>query len=149
LATSKKVFDDGSEHIVIWFSNLGTKSIRGVQFELFMLDGVGNRYPASQRYVATADFPPFIKPNTGDVVDYPTDAEKQHFGADWQNIAGVEVRVTRVMFKDNSVWIPAKGQFCKAVFMNGDYDSALKKWQDAVDKKLEQEKKKANGQPQK
>jgi hypothetical protein len=75
-------------------------------------------------------------------------AAKQHFGVDWQNIAGVEVRVTRVMFKDNSVWIPAKGQFCKAVFMNEDYDAALKKWQDAVDEKREQEKK-ANSHTQK
>src|SRR5215469_3626743 len=69
LATSKKVFDDGSEHIVIWFSNVGTKSILGVQFELLMLDGVGNRYPASQRYVATVHAAYALKPNTGDVVD--------------------------------------------------------------------------------
>ena len=138
LASSKHAWPDGGEHIVIWFFNQGRKPTRGIQFELFMLDAVGNRYPASQKYVATGETPP----QTGDVVDYSTDQEKLHFGDGWALIDGVEVRVTRIMFKDNTVWVPQKGQTCKSVFMNDDYDAELEKRWKAVEKKMQEEKKK-------
>jgi hypothetical protein len=136
LATSKRPWPDGGEHIVIWFFNQGQKTTRGIQFELFMLDAVGNRYPASQKYIATGE----TQPQKGDVVDYPTDTEKLHFSEGWSVIDGVEVRVTRVMFKDNTVWVPQKVQPCKTVFMNDDYDAALEKRWKAVEKKMQEEK---------
>src|SRR5271165_4862951 len=116
LASSKLPSPDG-EQLVIWFFNQGSKSTRGIQFDLFMLDAVGHRYAASQKYVATGT----TKPQTGDVVIFSTDDEKKRFGETWTLIEGVEVRVTRVMFKDNSVWMPQKGQVCKTVFMNDEY----------------------------
>jgi hypothetical protein len=137
LATSKRPWPDGGEHIVIWFFNQGKKTTRGIQFELFMLDAVGNRYPASQKYIATGE----TQPQKGDVVDYPTDTEKLHFGEGWSVIDGVEVRVTRVMFKDNTVWVPQKGQSCKTVCMNDDFEPALEKWRKAVEKKTQEQKK--------
>jgi len=95
-----------------------------------MLDAVGNPYPATQKYVATGE----TKPKRGDVVDYPTDTEKAHFGDGWANIQGVEVRVTRVMFKDTSVWVPQKGQVCKMTFMNDDYAAEVKRRLEAAEK---------------
>jgi hypothetical protein len=102
----------------------------------FYVDAVGNRYPASQKYVATGE----TQPQKGDVVDYPTDTEKLHFSEGWSVIDGVEVRVTRVMFKDNTVCVPQKVQACKTVFMNDDYDAALEKRWKAVEKKMQEEK---------
>jgi hypothetical protein len=138
LATSKLPWSKGGEHIVIWFYNQGRKTTRGIQFELFMLDGVGNRYPAAQKYVSTGE----TEPQKGDVVDYPTDAEKAHFGDAWANIEGVEVRVTRVMFKDNTVWVPQKGQVCKMTFMNDDYQPEMNKRLEAARKRVEPKEKK-------
>jgi hypothetical protein len=135
LATSKKAWSEGPEHIVIWFFNHGRKSTRGIQFELFMLDAVGNRYPAAQKYISTGE----IKPQSGDVVEYPTDAERQHFGDSWALIEGVEVRVTRLMFTDDTVWLPAKGYVCKMVFMNDEYDAELARWRKSAEKKVGQQ----------
>ncbi len=138
LASSKLPWEKGDEHIVIWFYNQGRKTTRGIQFELFMLDAVRNRYPAAQKYVSTGE----TEPRKGDVVDYPTDAEKAHFGDGWANIAGVEVRVTRVMFKDDTVWVPQKGQVCKMVFMNDEYQPEMNRRLEAARKKREPQEKK-------
>jgi hypothetical protein len=62
------------------------RTTRGIQFELFMLDAVGNRYPASQKYIATGE----TQLQKGDIVDYATDAEKLHFAEGWSLIDGVE-----------------------------------------------------------
>ena len=96
-----------------------------------MLDAVGNRYPASQKYIATGE----TEPQTGDVVIYPADPEKEHFGDSWSLIDGLEVRVTRIMFTDNSVWVPQKGQACKMVFLNEKYQAEIERRWKAVEKK--------------
>jgi len=125
---SSKLSSEVGEHIVIWFYNQGNKTTHGIQFALFMLDAVGNRYPASQKYVVTGE----IKPDTGDVVDYPTDKEREFFGENWAQVEGVEVRVTRIMFKDGSVWVPQKGRVCKMTFLNGDYQAEMdRRWKAA------------------
>jgi hypothetical protein len=103
-----------------------------------MLDAVGNRYPAAQKYIATGT----VKSQNGDVVIYTTDKEKEHFGANWTFIEGVEVRVTRVMFQDGSVWVPQKGQACKMRFMNDEYDAEMDRRRKAVEKKIQQQKEK-------
>jgi hypothetical protein len=121
LASSKQPWSEGGEHIVIWYLNGGRKTARGIQFELFMLDGAGNRYPASQRYIATGE----LEPRSSDVVDFPTDVEKGKLGSNWASIDGLEVRVTRIKFKDGTVWIPQKGQLCKKEFMNEEYAAAI------------------------
>jgi len=105
-----------------------------------MLDGVGNRYPASQRYIATGT----VKPQDGDAVAYSTDTEKEHFGQTWEIIEGIEVRVTRVMFKDGSVWMPQKGHVCKAQFMNDEYKAEIDRRWDTAGKKVEQQQKQKN-----
>jgi hypothetical protein len=140
LASSKLSSSDG-EHLVIWFFNQSAKPVRGVQFQLFMLDAVGNRYPASQRYIATTGT---TKPQEGDVVIYSTDDEKKYFGERWALIEGVEVRVTRVMFKDDSVWVPQKGQNCKMVFMNDEYEAEMDKRWKAAEKEAQRQQKKNN-----
>jgi hypothetical protein len=137
LAASRLPSPEG-ESVVIWYFNQGSKTIRGVQFELVMLDAVGNRYPAAQKYIAKGT----VKSQNGDVVIYKSDKEKEHFGADWTLIEGVEVRVTRVMFQDGSVWIPQKGQVCKMRFMNDEYDAEMDRRQKAVEKKMQQQKEK-------
>jgi hypothetical protein len=137
LAASRLPSEEG-ESVVIWYLNDGGKTIRGVQFELVMLDAVGNRYPAAQKYIASGT----VKPQNGDVVIYPTDKEKEHFGADWTLIEGVEVRVTRVMFQDGSVWVPQKGQVCMMRFMNDEYDAEMERRRKAVEKKMQRRKEK-------
>ena len=90
-----------------------------------MLDTAGNRYPASHYYQAKGD----VKPNTGDVVTYPTTEEAKHFGAKWADIDGVEVYVARLMFADATVWTPRKGVSCKTTFLNDDYDKEMdRRW---------------------
>jgi hypothetical protein len=97
LASSKvPSLDKSGDHIVIWFWNRGGKTTHGIEFQLVMLDGAGNKYPASQKYIATGD----TKPTSGDLVIYSTKDEEEHFGSDWGNIEGVEVYVTSVMFGD-------------------------------------------------
>jgi hypothetical protein len=90
---------------------------------LVMLDAAGNKYPASQKYVATGN----EEPNGGDLVFYSTKDEEEHFGADWNNIEGVEVYVTSIMFADATTWKPKRGVFCKTAFINADYDKEMQK----------------------
>ena len=104
LASSKVDGGGVGTHIVIWYFNQGSKTLRGVQFNVMMLDAVGNRYPAALAYVAKGE----IKPQTGDVVSFETKEEEEHFGERWAQIEGIEVHVTRVLFKDGSVWVPRK-----------------------------------------
>ena len=118
---SSKHHSEAGDNIVIWFWNQGNKTIHGVQFQLFMLDSAGNRYPASQAYQVKAD----TKPQNGDVVIYPTKNEERHFGQNWSSIDGVEVHVVRVMFNDATVWTPPKGVVCKTAFLNENYDAAM------------------------
>jgi hypothetical protein len=133
LASSKV---DGGQgvgmHIVIWYFNQGPKTIRGVQFDVRMLDAVGNGYPAANAYVAKGE----IKPNDGDVVSYETKDEEDHFGERWAQIEGIEVHVTRVLYKDGSVWVPRKGLDCKAHFMNDEYAAELDRRWKAAEKKM-------------
>ena len=135
LASSKLPWPEGGERIVIWFFNQGRKTTHGIQFELLMVDAVGNRYRASQKYIVTGE----IKPQTGDVVIYPVDPEKGHLEDIWGLIDGVEVRVTRIMFKDNTVWVPQKGQVCKMVFLNDQYQAEIERRWNAVEKKSGQQ----------
>ncbi len=120
LASSRLPSDQG-DHIVIWYQNQSNKTIRGAHFELFMLDGVANRYAAYGPYIAEGE----VKPQNADFVTYPTKREEDRLGDAWSLIKGVEVRVTRVLFKDGSVWVPRKGQTCKATFMNDEYDAEI------------------------
>src|SRR5260370_13140722 len=126
---------DVGAHIVIWYFNQGSKTVRGVQFRVLMLDAVGNRYPAAQAYVAKGE----VKPNSGDVVSYETKDEKDHFGEQWAQIEGIEVHVTRVLFKDGSVWVPRNGVVCEAHFMNDDYGPEMDRRWKAAEKKAKKE----------
>lgn len=101
-----------------------------------MLDAVGNRYPAAQAYVAKGE----VKPNFGDVVSYETKDEEEHFGEQWAQIEGIEVHVTRILFKDGSVWVPRRGVDCEAHFMNDDYAAEMDRRWKAVEKKAKKEK---------
>jgi hypothetical protein len=138
LASSKV---DGGQgvgmHIVIWYFNQGSKTLRGVQFNVRMLDAVGNRYPAANAYVAKGE----IKPNDGDVVSYETKDEEDHFGEQWAQIEGIEVHVTRVLYKDGSVWVPRKGVDCEAHFMNDEYAAELDRRWKAAEKKTKKDQK--------
>ncbi len=113
LASSRVKYKD-EENIVIWFWNQGTKTAHGIEFQLMLLDAAGNRYPAVQRYVATGD----TKPNSGDVVIYPAKKEQENLAAGWENIEGVEVYVTSIMFDDATTWKPKRGAVCKTAFIN-------------------------------
>lgn len=137
LASSK--VDGGKNigtHIVIWYFNQGSKTVRGVQFRVLMLDAVGNRYPAANTYIAKGE----IKANTGDAVPYETKEEESHFGEQWAQIEGIEVHVTRILFKDGSVWVPRKGIDCGAHFMNDDYAAEMDRRWKAAEKKVKKEK---------
>ena len=124
LASSKvPSLDKSGDSIVIWFWNQGAKTTHGIEFQLEMLDASGNKYPASQKYVATGD----EKPRNGDVVIYSTKAEEEHFRENWNNIEGVEVYVTSIMFADATTWKPKRGVVCKTAFINSDYDKEMEK----------------------
>ena len=115
-------------HVVIWYFNQSTRTIRGVQFRALMVDAVGNRYPAAITYIAKGE----VKPDRGDVVSYETKDEEEHFGERWPLIEGIELHVTRVLFKDGSVWVPRKGVDCEAHFMNDDYQAEMdRRWKEA------------------
>jgi hypothetical protein len=134
LASSKVPSKDKSgDHIVIWFWNQGSKTTHGIEFTLMMLDAAGNKYPAARKYIATGD----TNPNNADVVMYSTSEEDKHFGADWNNIEGVEVYVTSIMFADATTWKPKQGVVCKTAFINSDYEKEMEK----REKKFEQSKK--------
>jgi hypothetical protein len=124
LATAKLATDMG-EKIVVWFSNRSTKTLHGVQFQFFMLDAAGNRYPASQMYEATGA----VKVGRGDLVIYPTQSEAEYFGKSWSVIDGIEVRVVSVMFEDASTWRPRKAVICRSSFLNEHYLTAVERWQ--------------------
>jgi len=125
LASSKVPhLDKTGDHIVIWFWNQGSRTTHGVELHLMMLDAAGNRYPASQKYLVTGD----EKPKTGDVVAYSTKDEEEHFGAYWNNIEGVEVYVTSIMFADATTWKPRRGVVCKTAFINSDYDKEMERY---------------------
>lgn len=134
LASSKvpNLDKSGGDSIVIWSWNQGGKTTHGIEFQLVMLDAAGNKYPASQKYVATGD----EKPNSGDVVVYPTKDEEEHLGSNWQNIEGVEVYVTGIMFADATTWKPKRGVFCKTAFINADYDKEIEKHGKIVEQRM-------------
>jgi hypothetical protein len=81
------------EHIVIWFQNQSSKTVLRSHFEVALLDGANNRYPASGNYVA--DSP--VNANQAGVVIEPTQNEVKHLGQGWRSIRGMEVRVTDVL----------------------------------------------------
>lgn len=133
LASSKvPSLDNSGDHIVIWFWNRGAKTTHGIEFQLVMLDGAGNKYPASQKYIATGD----EKPNSGDLVMYATKDEEEHFGSDWQNIEGVEVYVTSILFADATTWKPKRDVVCKTAFINSDYDKEMEKRGKIVEQRM-------------
>jgi hypothetical protein len=88
-----------------------------------MLDAAGNKYPASQKYDASSA----MKPNGTNVVIYTTTGEAQHFGAGWNNIEGIEVNVTFILFPDAKPWKPKPDVVCKTTFVNSDYDKETEK----------------------
>jgi hypothetical protein len=141
LASSKvPSLDSSGDHIVIWFWNQGSKTTHGVEFQLLMLDAAGNKYPASQKYIATGD----EKPNSGDLVMYPTTEEEQHFAADWKNIDGVEVYVTSIMYSDATTWKPKRGSVCKTAFINADYDKEMERRGKVAEQKMKASEEKWN-----
>jgi len=123
------------DNIVIWAWNQGTKTIHGVQYQLFLLDTAGNRYPASQFYQMKGD----VEPRNGDVTAFPAKDEAAQFGAKWEQIDGVEVHVTRILFKDATVWTPRKGVDCKTAFLNDDYDKEIERRSEAAKKRWDRE----------
>lgn len=136
---SSKVQSDKGENIVTWFYNQGTKATHGVEFTLVMLDGAGNRYPASQRYIGTGT----LKPKTGDVVIFSTANEAKYFGDGWKNIDGVEVYVSSILFADATTWKP-KRVACKTSFINADYTKRMEEMDRRADRKMKIWRKKWN-----
>ena len=139
---SAKVHDLGDpknpdkDNIVIWAWNQGTKTIHGVQYQLFLLDIAGNRYPASQFYQMKGD----VEPRSGDVAAFPVKDEAAHLGAPkWEQIDGIEVHVTRILFKDATVWTPRKGVDCKTAFLNDGYDKEMDRRAEAARKSWNRE----------
>jgi len=139
LASSKVKYKD-EEKIVIWFWNQGTKTTHGIEFQLILLDAAGNHYPASQRYIATGD----TKPNSGDVVMYPAKNEQELLGGEWENIEGIEVYVTSIMFADATTWKPKRGAVCKTAFTNSNYVKEMEKRGKIMDAKMKAWRKKWN-----
>ena len=139
LASSRVKYND-EENIVIWFWNQGNKTAHGIEFQLMLLDAAGNQYPGSQRYIATGD----TKPNSGDVVIYSAKSEQQHLGAGWENIEGVEVYVTSIMFADATTWKPKRGVPCKAAFVNSNYGKEMERREKIMDEKMKAWRKKWN-----
>jgi len=139
LASSKVKYND-EENIVLWFWNQGTKTAHGIEFQLMLLDAAGNRYPASQRYIATGD----TRPNSGDVVTYSAKGEQQHLGAEWENIEGVEVYVTSIMFEDATTWKPKRGVVCKTAFVNSNYDKEMQRRGKIAEERMKAWRKKWN-----
>jgi hypothetical protein len=109
---------------VIWYTNQSRKAIRGVQFRLLMLDGVGNKYPAKTMLVSTGE----VQPQKGDMLLVDNTGEQEFFGERWELIEGVEVQVIRVMYTDLTVFVPRRPTQCSAKFMNDDYQSTLDRW---------------------
>jgi hypothetical protein len=120
LATTKV---RGEDMIVIWFWNQGSKTTHGAEFRLVMLDAAGNRYPSSKRYVVTGK----VRPQRGDFVSYSAKPEQEQFGANWENIEGIEVYVVSVMFADATTWKPMKGSSCKTAFISANYDREIER----------------------
>ena len=139
LASSRVKYKD-EENIVIWFWNQGTKTTHGIEFQLMLLDAAGNRYPGSQRYIATGD----TKPNSGDVVMYPAKNEQELLGGAWENIEGIEVYVTSIMFADATTWKPKRGAVCKTAFTNSNYVKEMEKRGKIMDAKMKAWRKKWN-----
>jgi hypothetical protein len=137
---SSKVMVNEEENIVIWFWNQGSKTTHGIEFQLMLLDAAGNRYPASQGYIAKGN----TKPNTGDVVLYPAKSEQEHLGTAWINIEGIEVYVTRIMFADASTWKPRRGAACKTAFLNSNYAGEMEKLGKKLARQMEVWRKKWN-----
>jgi hypothetical protein len=129
---SSKVRSDKSENLVIWFYNQGTRTTHGVEFTLVMLDGAGNRYPASHRYIGTGT----LKPKTGDVVSFSTEDEAKYFGDGWKDIDGVEVYVTSILFADATTWKPKRGIPCKTSFINSDYQKQMEEMDKRVERSM-------------
>lgn len=113
---------------VIWYTNQSSKAIRGVQFQLIMLDGVGNKYPARTLLIATGE----VRPQRGDILLVDNTAEQQSLGERWGLIEGVEVQVVRVMYSDLTVFVPRRPSQCSAKFMNSDYQKTLDRWWKAM-----------------
>ena len=137
---SSKVHNPTGDNVVIWFWNQGTKAAHGIEFRLVMLDAAGNRYPASQQYVATGS----TKPNSGDVVAYPAKNEEDYFGQRWKDIEGIEVYVVSVMFSDATTWKPSRGVACKTAFINGNYAEEIARMEKRAQQKSEAWRKKWN-----
>src|SRR5712672_4464078 len=80
------------DHIVIWFQNQSSKTVLRAQFEVSLIDGARNRYPASENYASDSS----VNGNQAGVVIEPAQNEAKHLGQRWRNIRGIEVRVTDV-----------------------------------------------------
>jgi len=112
--------DASRDSIVIWYWNHGKKIVHGAEFQVLLLDTAGNRYPASQLYQTKGD----LEPRKGDIVRFDAESEVRRLGDKWEWIDGLEIRVTRVLFRDATVWTPRKGEDCKAAFLNEDFERA-------------------------
>lgn len=129
---SSKVPSDKGENLVIWFYNQGTRATHGVEFTVVMLDGAGNRYPASHRYIGTGT----LKPKTGDVVSFSTEDEAMFFGDSWKYIDGLEVYVTSILFADATTWKPKRGVPCKTSFINAGYEKQIEEMNKRVERNM-------------
>jgi len=102
-----------------------------------MRDAAGNHFPASHFYQVKGN----TKPQTGDVVIYPTTDEERWFGDRWSAIDGVEVYVNKILYADATTWTPRKGADCKTVFINDDYDKEMERRLKSVEQNTKDEKK--------
>lgn len=110
-------------HIVLWFTNQSSKIVSGTQFKLFVLDGTGSRYQASDVYYAAWE----TMPGAGGLVVKPAKDEEKYFGSTWRNMHGLEVQVSRVFYSDGTQWQPA-GNSCDRVFMNANFVHDMRRW---------------------
>jgi hypothetical protein len=114
-------------HVVLWFTNESSKIVSGTQFKLFVLDGAGSRYQASDVYYAAWE----TMPGASGLVAKPAKDEEKYFGSAWRNMRGMEVQVSRVFFSDGTQWQPA-GSSCNRVFMNANFVRDMRRWNTEV-----------------
>jgi hypothetical protein len=116
------------DHIVIWFQNQSSKTVLRAQFEVSLIDGANNRYPASENYASDSS----VNASQAGVVIEPAQNEAQHLGQRWRNIRGIEVRVTDVLFMDGSRWQSPDRTTCKHSFLNANYEHDMRTWNAAL-----------------
>jgi hypothetical protein len=69
-----------------------------------------------------------MTPGQGGVVLYSAASEEKHFGSAWQEMRGVEVHVTGIVFMDGTEWGPNQQANCEQAFVNANYEQDMRAW---------------------